>query len=201
MAKLPATLLNNVLLPSDVTLNVRDQCDLEMLLMGAFEPIDGYHDFKDFCSVVSSARLSSGEVWPIPIVLSIPKSQISISENPANCPQLLKLRDCFGTILAELSVSDCYEPDMDAMTKGFLGTTDANHPHVKYLHDNHRDCVYVGGKVKAIHPIIHFDFQDLRKSPAQVRQDIKENGWEVVVGFQTRNPMHRSHFELTLQVQ
>lgn len=195
----PAILLHNIQLPIDVTINERDVCDLEMLLMGAFAPLDRYLNFNDFCSVVNNARLSSGDVWPIPIVLPVPKSQITTSENPLEKQQVIKLRDCFGTILAEVSVIDCYEPKIDLMCKGFLGTTDPNHPYVSYLQTNHDNCVYVGGKVKPVHPVLHFDFNELRKTPEEVKQQIKEKQWEVVVGFQTRNPMHRSHFEITLQ--
>lgn len=195
--------LRNVQLPSNVQLNDRDRCDLEMLLMGAFAPVHGYMDFDDFCSVVSDMRLSClpNVVYAMPIILAIPQSETCESKNWLDQPpQKIKLRDSLGIILAEVVVSDCYKPDLAVFCQSVLKTTDSNHPYVSYLQSHHADCVYVGGEVRMVTPIVHFDFADLRKTPVQTRQEIKEKKWDVVVGFQTRNPMHRSHFELTIAV-
>lgn len=77
-------LISNVMLPDSITLSERDQCDLEMLLSGAFHPLEGFHNFSDFESVVSRARLASGAPWPIPIVLAVRKSELKYSENPVD---------------------------------------------------------------------------------------------------------------------
>lgn len=199
-ALIPATLIEGVELPADITVDEREIYDLEMLLMGAFAPLQGFHRFEEFCSVVTHSRLVSGAVWPIPIVLPVAKSQIRVSQNRDTKPQTIKLRNCYGTILAEMEVDDCYEPNLEVVCRAVLGTDDSLHPYVSYLQSYHKDCVYVGGKVSQVHPVSHFDFCDLRKTPTQVRREIEEKGWEVVVGFQTRNPLHRSHFELTIQV-
>lgn len=191
-----ATLLTNAELPPDVTLTERDFCDLEMLLMGAFAPLQGYLTCDDFCSVVSSGQLVSGAVWTIPIVLPVPKCHVRLLENAAP-PQTLKLRDCFGSVVANLVVQDVYEPSIDAVCQHVLGTTDDRHPYVEYLLRNHRESVYVGGTVQQVAGVQRFDFRDFRQTPAQVREAMR--GFDCVVGFQTRNPMHRSHFELTVQ--
>lgn len=194
----PAVRRLNVQLPADITVEERDVCDLEMLLMGAFAPLTGYLNMDDFCSVVQRARLADNAVWPIPIVLPVPKKLASKSENPEGARgHWINLRNIVGTVLARVLVEDCFEPNVDVVAQHVLGTTDTNHPYVRYLDVHHRNVFYVGGRVQQCHKIFHFDFQELRKTPAEIKELKRENNWEQVVGFQTRNPMHRSHFELT----
>lgn len=101
-----------------------------------------------------------------------------------------------GTVIAQLDVESVYLPDLEEEMQKVLGTTDYNHPYVKYLRDHHSDCYYVGGKITPVNPIVHFNFEHYRMAPAVCKQTIKDRNYDVVVGFQTRNPLHRSHYEL-----
>eukprot|EP00916_Digyalum_oweni_P000640 GHVL01001251.1.p1 GENE.GHVL01001251.1~~GHVL01001251.1.p1 ORF type:complete len:534 (+),score=102.49 GHVL01001251.1:96-1697(+) len=182
--------------PLEWTLNDRQKCDLDMLLSGAFAPLNGYLTKENYDSVVNNMRLVSGEVWPMPIVLPIPKDVFI--ENNNNNNNIL-LRDELGSPMAKIIISDIYEPDLLLECEKVYGTTDDNHPYVKYVLENYKDCLYIGGKVVPLEGVIHFDFLELRDTPTQVCEYLKKNKHECVVGFQTRNPMHRSHFELTRQ--
>ncbi|CDJ47407.1 sulfate adenylyltransferas-adenylylsulfate kinase, putative [Eimeria brunetti] len=101
-----------------------------------------------------------------------------------------------GTVIAQLDVESVYTPDLQEEMEKVLGTTDTNHPYVKYLRDNHSDCYYVGGRITPVNPIVHFNFEQYRMAPALCKEEIQKRKYEVVVGFQTRNPLHRSHYEL-----
>lgn len=198
-------------LPSDWTLSDRDLCDLEMLLSGAFAPLKGYHSREDYLSVLNEMRLTTGEVWPIPIVLAIPKSATSPNvhwmqrsgEGTAGTgtaagaagssgvagkaeKRILRLRDHVGSIVAEVVVEDVYEPDLELERLKVLGSTDMNHPYAQHLMSHHSNCYYIGGEVTRKALIEHFDFQECRMTCEAVRAFIKEKGWEVVVGFQTQ---------------
>ncbi|CDJ42223.1 sulfate adenylyltransferas-adenylylsulfate kinase, putative [Eimeria tenella] len=197
----------SVALPSDWTVNERQMCDLEMIISGAFAPLEGFMGISDYQSVLNSMTLCNGEVFPLPVVLAIPKSccgdnaatnvywMSSASSVSTNQGRML-LRDSVGTVIAELGVESVYLPDLEEEMEKVLGTTDANHPYVKYLRENHSECYYVGGKIRAVNAIAHFNFENYRMSPALCKEKIRERGFEVVVGFQTRNPLHRSHYEL-----
>eukprot|EP01069_Polyplicarium_translucidae_P008940 Polyplicarium_translucidae@DN3274_c15_g1_i2.p1 len=195
-----------VRLPADLFLREREMCDLEMLVMGAFAPVTGYMTRRDYHSVLHTMRLTSGEVFPIPIVLPVPKSETTAAvdaENrtPSAKPQVIKLRDKVGAVIAEVHVTDIYEPNLKLEVERILGTSfeECHHPYAQHILAAHANTYYVGGRVELVRPVLHFDFARYRLSPAAVREQIKAAGWEVVVGFQTRNPMHRSHFELTRQ--
>ncbi|MEJ2127652.1 MAG: bifunctional sulfate adenylyltransferase/adenylylsulfate kinase [Woeseiaceae bacterium] len=172
----------------------RQICDIELLLNGAFSPLEGFLDKDDYDSVVNTMRLTSGVLWPIPITLDVSEDfsqQIKAGDNVA-------LRDLEGVIIATLEVGDIWTPDLDAEAKAVYGTTDVKHPAVNYL-KNIGNPVYVGGKLTGIERPTHYDFKHLRDSPAEVRDRFEKLGWRKVVAFQTRNPMHRAHQELTLR--
>eukprot|EP00922_Rhytidocystis_sp_ex-Travisia-forbesii_P011030 GHVS01016162.1.p1 GENE.GHVS01016162.1~~GHVS01016162.1.p1 ORF type:complete len:607 (+),score=81.05 GHVS01016162.1:352-2172(+) len=200
---------NSVKLPTDWALSERDCCDLELLLNGGFAPLNGYLCRADYLSVLNNMRLTTGQVWPMPIVLAIPKTATKPNlhwtegkgeeQTTGTDGDRIRLRDKLGTVVAELIVQDVYEPDLELEKLKVLGTTDPNHPYVHYLETHHKGCYYIGGDVVSKAPILHFDFEAFRKSASCVRAMLKEQGHEVVVGFQTRNPMHCSHFELTRQ--
>eukprot|EP01071_Lankesteria_metandrocarpae_P004712 Lankesteria_metandrocarpae@DN3667_c0_g1_i1.p1 len=198
-----ATNWNTYRPPADYTLSERDLSDLELLLSGALAPLAGYLNKAQYDSVLEKMRLPTGEVWPLPIVLPVPKSAMTLreckeNEGESGTKDLVKLRDCLGTILAELECESVYEPDITYEMEKVLGSTDGNHPYASVL-KSFSNSVYLGGKVTAVHNISHFDFTEYRTTPAEVREYIKQNKWEAVVGFQTRNPMHKSHYELTIQ--
>ncbi|PFH31274.1 sulfate adenylyltransferase/adenylylsulfate kinase [Besnoitia besnoiti] len=199
-------------LPTDWTLNDRQLCEVELLVSGALAPLTGFMDEETYRSVCTDMRLPTGEIFPIPIVLAIPKSASNpnvhwlqhhkgcttqASDLPAALGTVIKLRNNVGTVIVELKVSSVFEPNLQWEQELVLGTTDANHPYVAYMNTTYKDCVYVGGELIPRACIEHFDYEGYRLSPAETNAEIKRRKWEVVVGFQTRNPMHRSHYELT----
>ncbi len=175
-------------------LTERQLCDIELLLNGAFSPLEGFLDKADYDAVVKGMRLTSGVLWPIPITLDVTE------EFAANLGKgdKVALRDLEGVILATLEVSDIWTPDKKAEAQGVYGTSDELHPAVHYL-NNIANPVYVGGKLTGVEPPTHYDFKHLRESPAEVRARFKKLGWRKVVAFQTRNPMHRAHQEISLR--
>ncbi len=200
--------LKNLYLPADAAaaakgvaheypswdLTERQLCDIELLLNGAFSPLDGFLGTDDYDSVVKSMRLVSGVLWPIPITLDVSEefaATIKAGERVA-------LRDLEGVVLAVLDVGDIWTPDKTREAKGVFGTADEKHPAVHYL-QNIANPVYVGGRLRGIEAPTHYDFKHLRDAPAELRERFRKLGWRKVVAFQTRNPMHRAHQELTLR--
>ena len=175
-------------------LTERQLCDIELLLNGAFSPLDGFLNQDDYDSVVASMRLTTGVLWPVPITLDVTEEFARDIESGDK----IALRDLEGVILATLEVGDIWTPDLDAEAEGVFGTTDDTHPAVNYL-KNIGNPVYVGGTLTGIESPTHYDFKHLRDSPGEVRDRFKKLGWRRVVAFQTRNPMHRAHQELTLR--
>jgi sulfate adenylyltransferase len=108
------------------------------------------------------------------------------------------LRDAEGVMLAVIKVQDIWEPNREQEAKSVFGTTDATHPAVNYLM-NQSKPVYIGGPVECLQLPLHYDYKSLRLTPAQLREEFARRGWRKVVAFQTRNPMHRAHHELTLR--
>jgi sulfate adenylyltransferase len=175
-------------------LTERQLCDLELLLNGGFWPLTGFMHQGDYDSVCETMRLQSGTVWPIPVVLDVTEA-VAETLGPGS---LLALRDPEGVVLAVLHVQDVYRPDREAEAILVYGTRSGDHPGVAFLLDR-TNPVYVGGTVEGVHLPVHVDFPDLRLTPSQVRAAFKKRGWSTVVGFQTRNPMHRVHQELTVR--
>ena len=175
-------------------LTQRQLCDIEMVLNGAFSPLEGFLNKDDYDSVVGGMRLKSGVLWPIPVTLDVSEE----FAKDLKSGDKIALRDLEGVILATLDIGDIWTPDLDAEAQGVYGTTDEKHPAVYFLkHVGHP--VYIGGKLTGIEQPTHYDFKHLRDSPAEVRDRFEKLGWRRVVAFQTRNPMHRAHQELTLR--
>ncbi|NJL28105.1 MAG: bifunctional sulfate adenylyltransferase/adenylylsulfate kinase [Thermoanaerobaculia bacterium] len=176
------------------TLTERQICDLEMLLNGAFSPLRGFQCQQDYLSVVRNMRLADGTLWPIPITLDVS------DELAAKLKQgdMLALRDPEGVMLAALHVEDVFELDHKEKAESVYGSLDTKHPSVAQLlaRKGHHT---VGGRVEGVQHPAHYDFVDLRHTPAELREQFARLGWRQVVAFQTRNPMHRAHFELTLR--
>jgi sulfate adenylyltransferase len=176
------------------TLNQRQLCDLELLLNGGFSPLQGFLGRADYDRVVSDMRLADGTLWPIPIVLDVDEAfAAALPENAR-----ISLNDTQGTPLAVLTVEDVYFPDRIAEARQVFGTTDRAHPGVAELLDR-TGSVYLGGRLQGIQPPPHYDFTALRQSPRELRDWFHQHGWHRIVAFQTRNPMHRAHRELTLR--
>jgi sulfate adenylyltransferase len=166
-------------------------CDLELLSVGAFSPLRGFMCRADYESVCANMRLADGTLWPLPITMSV-SEQIAGAVAPGGA---LALRDAEGRFLAALHVEEVWQPDKLKEALSVFGTTSTDHPGVAALLAG--DSFYVGGRVEVVEPLKHYDFVDIRKTPAQLRAEFASRGWHRVVAFQTRNPMHRAHVELT----
>ncbi len=175
-------------------LTPRQICDLELILNGGFSPLTGFLGKKDFESVCENMRLSDGTLWPIPITLDV--TEEAAEQLEPGSP--LVLRDPEGLALAVLWVEDTWELDRDKKAEAVYGTQDRTHPGVAHLYERTNN-IAVGGRLEGLELPPHYDFVGLRLTPEQVRRRIAKMGWRKVVAFQTRNPMHRAHFELTLR--
>jgi sulfate adenylyltransferase len=172
----------------------RQLCDLELLLNGAFSPLDGFLSRDAYDSVLAKMRLPSGLVWPIPITLDVTREfASSVKEGDR-----IALRDPEGVLIATMEVSDIWEPDKSLEARSVFGTEDQHHPGVYFLQQR-AGPMYVGGRLRGVEPPMHYDFKILRDSPSELRGRFRKLGWRKVVAFQTRNPMHRAHQELTLR--
>jgi len=178
----------------DHALSPRQLCDLELLTNGAFHPLTGFLGEKDYESVLERMRLADGQLWPIPITLDVPET----FARSIDTGETIGLRDAEGVLLATLQIIDIWQPDRRAEAEAVYGTTDTNHPGVARLLERTHPY-YIGGKVKLIQPPLHYDFVHLRHSPAELKAWFRKMGWERIVAFQTRNPMHRVHQELTFR--
>ncbi len=175
-------------------LTPRQMCDLELLLNGGFSPLRGFMGREDYEGVCEKMRLADGTLWPMPVTLDLPEELAAKLESGSK----LALRDPEGVMLAAMTVGDVWKPDLEAEAQRVFGTTDELHPAVAHLMRNTNPC-YVGGTLEGLQLPTHYDFKALRRSPAELRRDFERQGWTKVVAFQTRNPMHRAHFELTLR--
>jgi sulfate adenylyltransferase len=175
-------------------LTMRQLCDIEMLLNGAFSPLTGFLNEKDYTRVCKEMRLSSGVFWPMPVTLDLSEA---FAEKIAKGKRIA-LRDAEGVLIATMDVESIYRPDRKAEAISVFGTEDDTHPGVAYLL-NRSNPVYVGGTLHGVEAPIHYDFRHLRDSPKELRERFRKLGWRKVVAFQTRNPMHRAHFELTFR--
>src|SRR2546430_5781956 len=169
--------------------------DLELLLNGGFSPLRGFMNQADYESVCHNMRLTSGVLWPMPITLDVTES-FAKALKPGSSK--IALRDAEGVMLAVLHVEDVWQPDRKAEAKAVFNTTSPIHPGVNYLL-NKENAWYVGGRIEGLQPPSHYDFKNLRLTPAELRIEFARLGWRRVVAFQTRNPMHRAHVELTLR--
>ena len=182
-------------------LTPRQLCDLELLLNGGFSPLTGFLTRKDYDRVLKEMRLADGTLWPMPICLDVTKQTGSGKGEAGSALKpgsMLALRDPEGVMLAALHVEDVWEPDREAEAKAVFGSANPEHPGVGYQLKQ-ANPIYVGGRLEGMHLPVHYDYRALRLTPAEVRSEFAAQGWRKVVAFQTRNPMHRAHQELTLR--
>jgi sulfate adenylyltransferase len=175
-------------------LTPRQICDLELLMNGGFAPLKGFMGQADYDGVVANMRTADGTLFPIPITLDVSEAFAEKVE-PG---QDIALRDQEGVILAILSISDKWVPNKSVEAEGVFGADDLAHPAVNYLH-NTAGKVYLGGPVTGIQQPVHYDFKARRDTPNELRALFRKLGWRKVVAFQTRNPLHRAHQELTFR--
>ncbi|TCO72127.1 bifunctional sulfate adenylyltransferase/adenylylsulfate kinase [Rhodovulum euryhalinum] len=175
-------------------LTPRQICDLELLMNGGFNPLKGFLGQADYDSVVETMRLADGTLWPMPITLDV-SEEFAAKIEPG---QDIALRDQEGVILAILSVSDKWAPNKAREAEKVFGADDLAHPAVNYLHHT-AGKVYLGGPVTGIQQPVHYDFRARRDTPNELRAYFRKLGWRRIVAFQTRNPLHRAHQELTFR--
>lgn len=175
-----------------LSLNERQLCDLELLFNGGFAPLHEFMDRATYEAVCDEMRLPDGTVWPMPITLDIDaEMKRKIEANPQ-----ITLRDGTGKLLAVMHVEQIWAPDKHAEAQKVYQTQSPEHPGVSYLF-NQTGAYYISGKLTQIAAPSHYDFMALRRTPEELKAYFKAQGIEKVVGFQTRNPLHRAHFELT----
>ena len=175
-------------LPS-LTLDDRSLCDLELLATGGFSPLTSFMGRADYERVIAEMRLADGTLWPLPITLPVALDSGIREGKP------LALRDVYGNLLAFLHVEELFPVDKKAEALGAYGTQDAKHPAVAAL--MRQPDYLAAGPLEVLRLPPHYDFVELRHTPAQVRALFAQLGWSKVVAFQTRNPLHRAHEELT----
>ncbi len=172
----------------------RQLCDCEMILDGSFCPLDQFMNEDDYKTVVNNMRLRNGVLFPIPIVLDVSKEFASgLSKGDR-----IVLREKEGFKIASMLIESIWTPDLNREADMVYGTTDTLHPAVNYLF-NISGEIYLGGKIEKISIPNHYDYRQYRLSPKDVMQEYKKRGWSKIIAFQTRNPLHRAHIEMTLQ--
>jgi sulfate adenylyltransferase len=175
-------------LPS-LQLSERALCDLELLATGAFSPLDRFMSKADYERVVHEMRLADGTLFPIPVTLPIPAdARVRLDADIA-------LRDARNDLLAIMTVEEIYDWSRDEMAQHVFGTHDARHPLVAEMH--RWGARFISGRLRVLRLPAHYDFKPLRLTPAEVRERLSAMGRSNVVAFQTRNPLHRAHEELT----
>lgn len=175
-------------LPS-IQISARALCDLELLATGAFSPVDRFMGKEDYERVLTEMRLKNGTLFPIPITLPVDENDMP------NWAEQVTLSDARNNTIAIMNIEEVYHWDPQREARLVLGTTDSRHPLISEMVTWGK--VYISGELKVINLPQYYDFVELRRSPARVRARLEEMGYSKVVAFQTRNPMHRIHEELT----
>lgn len=175
-------------------LTPRQLCDLELLLSGGFSPLNGFMTRGDYEGTCHEMRLKDGALWPMPITLDVTE-EFAKTLQPGS---RVALRDAEGAMLAILHAEEIWKPDREAEAESVFKTASTDHPGVAYLL-RQANSWYVGGRLEGLRLPSHYDFRPLRLTPADLRAEFVRLGWRRVVAFQTRNPMHRAHQELTMR--
>ena len=185
---LPEALEHAMTLPA-VRLSERALCDLELLATGAFSPLDRFMGAADYARVVEDMRLANGYLFPIPITLPVS------SDDRVKLDSEVALVDARNEIVATMTVEEIYEWDRPRTAQEVFGTVDDRHPLVAEMHRWGKQNI--SGRLTVLRPPVHFDFRELRLTPAQTRQRLAASTFENIVAFQTRNPLHRAHEDMT----
>ncbi len=178
-----------------ITLTDRQVNELELLLNGGFSPLSGYMSEADYRSVIQTHRLADGTLFPMPVCLDI-SPDFAEKIQPGD---KIALRDPEGFMPAVLTVAEIWQVDLEEEAQAVYGTESPEHPGVRYFLENHHS-VYVSGEVTGVGLPLHFDFEIVRDTPAELRQHFHRMGWKDVLAFSTSEPMHRLQRQLTLDV-
>lgn len=170
-----------------ITLNTRELCDLEMIAIGAFSPLEGFMGREDYLNVVDNKRLANGLPWTIPVNLAVTEEEAALFKVGDD----VSLKDEAGNVLAVLHLSEIYKQDKEREASLVYGTTEDKHPGVAYVYQ--MKDILLAGKVSVLQRVKHTEFLDHRLDPVDTRKLFHDRGWKRIVGFQTRNPIHRAH--------
>ncbi len=172
-----------------LTLDERGLCDLELLAVGGFSPLRGFLGKADYHRVVAEMRLADGTLWPLPVTLPVqPGAGVAVGKT-------LALRDVYGNLLAFLHVEELFAYDKAAEAQSAYGTTDPRHPSAAHM--NRSASHYASGHLEIIRVPPHYDFVDLRRTPAELRARFQSLGWTRVIAYQTSGPIQRAQEELS----
>ncbi len=174
-----------------IVLDERAAADVENIAVGAFSPLKGFMTSKDYLPVVREMRLENGLVWSVPITLAVSQGQAESIRIGAE----IALRMPDGRNVAILEVSDKFVPDKEAEAREVYRTTEDKHPGVAYLKGS--GDVYIGGEIRVLERPFAPEFPSYHRDPVATRELFQSRGWTTVVGFQTRNPIHRAHEYIT----
>jgi sulfate adenylyltransferase len=171
-----------------VVVNARELSDLEMLAVGALSPLTGFLGESEYHAILDTMHLSNGLPWTIPVTLSLSDEE---AKRIGGADAVTLLEAEAGEPLAILEVAEVFRRDREKEAQAVFGTLDAEHPGVKALDEAGDLCA--AGELRVLRLPEHDDFLEYRLTPAQTREEFAKRGWTTVVGFQTRNPIHRAH--------
>jgi sulfate adenylyltransferase len=171
-----------------VVVNLRELSDLEMLAVGALSPLTGFQGQDDYESILDSMHLAGGLAWTIPVTLSLSDEE---AKRIGGAEAVSLLESEAGAPIAILEVAQVFRRDREKEAQAVFGTLDLEHPGVAALHEAGDLCA--GGELRVLRLPEHDDFLEYRLTPGQTRAEFARRGWRTVVGFQTRNPIHRAH--------
>ncbi|MBT2217652.1 sulfate adenylyltransferase [Virgibacillus dakarensis] len=180
-------LLNDVETMQSLTLDAWSLSDLELIAIGGFSPLTGFMGQKDYLRVVEEMRLADGTIWSIPITLPVSQEQAST----VVIGEMLALAGEDKVKYGVLHVEEIYSYDKEKEARLVYGTTDVAHPGVKKIYE--KGEVYLAGSIELLQRPPHDQFADFYLDPAETRKMFADLGWQTIVGFQTRNPVHRAH--------
>lgn len=174
-----------------ITLTAYQQCDFEMIAMGAMSPLEGFMGEADYHSVCDRMTLTDGTIWPIPITCAVDQA----TADKVGAGDRVALNDDMGWLLGYMNVAEKYKQDKPKQAAKVFGTEDQAHPSVKVLMEGGETCL--AGEIDVVTLRHNPMFVEHRLTPTQTRAEFQRRGWKTVAAFQTRNPIHRAHEYLT----